>query len=124
MQQRKKQKSHGEVVRLFSSRLREVRLSRGMTQAELAHSAQVSEAYVGRLERGEAAPGIELVLRMAESLGVVPADLLPTRTSEGESHDQLRQQAKNLFATLLDRADREAFTLLCPFLRLLLDRTK
>ena len=47
MAKRKKQKiAHAPSVRLFAARLREVRLSRGMTQADLAHRARVSEAYI------------------------------------------------------------------------------
>ncbi len=55
-----------------------VRLSRGVNQAELARQAQVSVAYVGRLEGGGAAPGIDLVDRLARALGVRMSDLLPS----------------------------------------------
>jgi len=59
----RKEIDHDEIVRRFGNRLREVRLSMGMTQAELARRADVSVAYVGRLERGRAAPGIDLLAR-------------------------------------------------------------
>jgi len=39
---RKVQIVHDEIVRLFASRLRSLRLSRGMTQAELSRQAQVT----------------------------------------------------------------------------------
>ena len=51
-------KRRPEIVRLFAARLREVRHSRGMTQADLARRAHVTTSYVGRLESGGAAPGI------------------------------------------------------------------
>ena len=79
MARRKKTKiAHAQCVLRFAARLREVRASRGMTQADLAHRARVSEAYIGRLERVEATPGIDLVDRLAGALGTTSADLLPT----------------------------------------------
>jgi transcriptional regulator with XRE-family HTH domain len=41
-----------EVVRLFGARLREVRRSRGITQAELSGRANVTASYIWRLESG------------------------------------------------------------------------
>ena len=43
-----------ELVRRFAERLREVRLSRGMTQAVLAREANVTSSYLSRLEAGNA----------------------------------------------------------------------
>ncbi|SRR5579884_1140150 len=124
MTQRKKQKNaQGEAVRRFAERLREVRLSRGKTQADLAHDARVTESYVGRLERAEAAPGIDLVDRLAKALGTTAAELQPA-TSTPDTHAVLEAQARTLFEGLLQKADRETLALLCPLLRLLTDRVK
>jgi len=57
------------AMRLFAARLREVRVSRGMTQVELGRRAHVTASYVWRLESGGAAPGIDLVARLARALG-------------------------------------------------------
>ena len=121
---RKKQKiAHAESVRLFAARLREVRLSCGMTQAELAHKGRVSEAYIGRLERAEGAPGIDLVDRLARALGTTSADLLPTM-APADTLGVLRERARSLFEGLMKKADRETLLLLNPLLRLLADRTR
>lgn len=123
MAQRKKQKiAQGEAVRFFAERLREVRFSRGMTQADLAHEARVSETYIGRLERGEAAPGIDLVARLAAALSTTAGDLLPA-TPAPETNSFMKDQAKRLFEELLQKGDRETLSLLCPLLRLLMDRS-
>jgi len=124
MSKRKKQRiAHAESVRLFAGRLREVRLSRGMTQAELAHQARVSEAYIGRLERAEGAPGIDLVDRLAKALGTTSADLLPTAIPP-DTLAFLKEQARGLFDSLLQTADRETLLLLCPLLRQFAQRSK
>src|SRR5258708_1316637 len=102
---------HAEIVRRFAERLRELRRSRGLTQLELARQAHVTEAYVGRLERGEAAPGIDLVDRLANALGTTAADLLPT-TAPLDTLAVLNAQAKRLFDAVLQSADRETFLML------------
>ena len=120
MPARKRRITHAEIVRLFGQRLREVRHSRGMTQAELARQAHVSVAYIGRLESGGAAPGIDLVDRLANALGTTLTDLLP-RTAPPDPLVVLRDQARRLFDELLRRADRETLQLLVPLLARLLE---
>ena len=94
-----------------------------MTQAELAHHSRVSEAYIGRLERAEGAPGIDLVDRLAKAMGTTSADLLPTSPAP-DTHAALKDQAKALFEGLIEVVDRESLQLLCPLLRMFVDRTK
>ncbi|MCE9564028.1 MAG: helix-turn-helix transcriptional regulator [Planctomycetes bacterium] len=106
---------HDEIVRRFASRLRELRHARGMTQAELARQSQVTTTYIGRLENQGAAPGIDLVARLAVALGVELNELLPT-IDPPDPVDVLREQAQRLFAGLLPGADRETLQLLVPFL--------
>ena len=68
---------HADIVRRFAERLKEKRLALGLTQAELAKRSDVTLNYIGRLEAAGAAPGIDLLSRLAEALGTTPADLLP-----------------------------------------------
>jgi transcriptional regulator with XRE-family HTH domain len=68
---------HADIVQRFTARLREMRVSRGLTQAELALKARVTSGYVGRLEAARVAPGIDLVDRLASALGSTVHDLLP-----------------------------------------------
>src|SRR5262249_53871716 len=101
MPSRKKPRiTHAEIVRRFADRLRQVRHSRGMTQAELARTAQVSVAYIGRLESAGAAPGIDLVDRLARALGTTVAELLPGTVSP-DTLAVLKDQARRLFDTLV-----------------------
>jgi len=86
-----------------------------MTQAELARSAHVAVSYIWKLESGAAAPGIDLVDRLAKSLGTTAHDLLPTG-DQPDSVPMLRDQAAKLFNTLLGSADLATLTMLCPLL--------
>src|SRR5437764_9219643 len=89
---RKARIEQDEAVRLFAARLREVRRSRGMTQAELSRRAHVTSSYIWRLESGGAAPGIDLVARLAEALGASSHDLMPLAASP-DTLALLREQA-------------------------------
>jgi transcriptional regulator with XRE-family HTH domain len=115
MAKRKRRITHAEIVRLFAERLRELRHNRGMTQAELARQAHVTVSYIGRLEAGGAAPGIDLVDRLAKALATTVADLLPT-TASPDTAAALRDQARRLFEALVVAADRETLLMLCPLL--------
>lgn len=115
MAKRKEHIEHDEIVVRFAARLRELRLSRGMTQAELARLARITASYVGRLESAGAAPGIDLVERLAVALGTTANDLLPVSTSP-ETLPVLQDRAKKLFEELLNTADRETLLMVCPLL--------
>lgn len=115
---KKRRIQHVEIVQRFAQRLREVRRSSGMTQLELARRATVTDAYVGRLERGEAAPGIDLVERLAMALDTTVADLLPT-TASPDTKGLLQDQAKRLTESFLQVADREALQMFDQLMALL-----
>lgn len=104
-----------EIVELFAARLREVRSPRGLTQAELARQAKVALSYIWKLESGAAAPGIDLLARLASALGTTPQDLLPT-TPQPDSITLRRDQAKKHFEELLESADQPTLMMLCPLL--------
>ena len=118
MAKRKSRIKHAEVVQLFAEKLRETRRSRGMTQLDLARQAQVTVSYIGRLESAGAAPGIDLVDRLAKALGTSLNEILPT-TPASNTIEILRGQAKRQYDALLQQADRETFLTLNPILALL-----
>lgn len=111
---------HDPIVARFAARLREVRLSRGMTQAELGEKAQVTATYLSRLESAKAAPGIDLVARLADALGTTPTDLLPL-ADDPDPLPVLKGQARQLIDALLAAGDSETFRQLNPFLALLVE---
>ena len=123
MAKKKSQIRHAEIVARFGVRLREMRLSRGMTQSELAQNSRITASYVGRLESGGAAPGIDLVGRLADALGTTVHDLLPV-ASAPDTEDILKERASKLFDALLASADRETLTMLVPLLARLGESTR
>ena len=57
-------------------RLRELRETKFITQVELAQRSGVSETTIVRLEAGQHEPRISTIRKLAEALGVEPAELV------------------------------------------------
>jgi transcriptional regulator with XRE-family HTH domain len=119
---RKTRIEHEEVVERFARRLRELRVGLGMTQAELARRAGVTTTYVSKLESAGAAPGIDLVEKLAIALGIGITELIQV-PSPDDASAVAKEQARELFENLLKIADQQTFAVLNPFLALLLEST-
>lgn len=63
-----------EFQRRFAGRVREIRMKKGLSQ-ETVSGAHMSARTVQRIEAGEEAPRLETIFRLAEGLGVKPAEL-------------------------------------------------
>lgn len=59
----------------FGSRLRALRLARGWSQEEFAHKAGLDRTYVSGVERGVRNPTLDVIMKLANTLEVDPADL-------------------------------------------------
>jgi transcriptional regulator with XRE-family HTH domain len=62
--------------RAFGKRLKQLRSEHGWTQEQLAEHAGVHRSYLASLETGARNPTLDLMVKLAEGLGVDPADLL------------------------------------------------
>jgi transcriptional regulator with XRE-family HTH domain len=106
-----------EITQAFARRLRAIRASCDITQRELAERAIVTVSYISKLEAGGAAPGIDLVERLAKALNVTIADLLPAPPPADAAHEQ----AQRLFEKVIAEAGPESLLLLKLFLARLAD---
>lgn len=122
MSKQKKQISHDEIVTRFGRKLQELRVERGMSQTELATRASCTTNYISRLEGGGAAPGIDLVARLAKALGVTIAELLPT-DEVPEKLSVMRERAKELFDDLVGSKEEAELVLLVQLLARLSEAT-
>ena len=59
----------------FGRRVRVLRVTRGMSQEDLADAAGVHRTYVSSLERGLRNVGLDNVYALADALGVEPSEL-------------------------------------------------
>ena len=60
----------------IAQRIRHARLSKGLTQTELARLTGIGQAHLSRMESGERMPVVEDIPILAEHLGVTPAYLI------------------------------------------------
>lgn len=60
----------------FAMRLKSERMSRGLSQEELAHLAGLHRTYIGSIERLERNITIDNMERLAQAMGLDIADLL------------------------------------------------
>ncbi|WP_299555636.1 helix-turn-helix transcriptional regulator [uncultured Tateyamaria sp.] len=59
----------------FGRNLREARKARGFSQEGFAHAVDLDRTYIGGIERGERNPGLKVIVRIADALGVEVAEL-------------------------------------------------
>ena len=81
-----------EITEKFPERLRQIRLDKGLTQAELAEKISVPGDYVSQVtisqyERGIVAPPSPAFSRLGQALGV-SLDWLAGRTDDPKVHQK------------------------------------
>ncbi|MBA2704012.1 MAG: helix-turn-helix transcriptional regulator, partial [Blastocatellia bacterium] len=62
--------THEQIVGIVADKLRDARKQRGMSQQDLAHAAHMPVTYLGKLERAESAPTIDMLARISKALGI------------------------------------------------------
>jgi transcriptional regulator with XRE-family HTH domain len=65
-----------QISTVFGQVLREQRLSRELSQEELALAADVDRTFVSQMERGIRQPTITTLLKLAGALGIQPSTLV------------------------------------------------
>jgi len=63
----------GEIL---GAHLREIRISRGLTQGNVAKHCSTSIAFISNIERGLMLPGLAVLLRLADTLECDVSDLV------------------------------------------------
>jgi transcriptional regulator with XRE-family HTH domain len=70
-----------DLRQVFATNLRRIRHQRKLSQEAVAHDAGVDRAYLSRVERAVTYVGLEIIGKLADLLGVDPAEFFrrPTR---------------------------------------------
>jgi len=64
-----------DIKKSLGLRIRRLRLSKGLTQEQLAHLSGISRQYIGDVERGERNIAIVNIEKIARALGVTLSEL-------------------------------------------------
>ncbi len=77
----------------LGERIREERLRLHLTQAQLAEAVDISDTYMGAIERGERSLTLATLVRLVNRLGVSVDYMLSDSVSDNDSNilDQFRQ---------------------------------
>ena len=60
----------------FAANLRRIRNAKGLSQDDLAYEAEVSRSYLSQIEKGSFHVSLKIIGKLAEALGVEPAEFL------------------------------------------------
>lgn len=97
---------------LVGKRIREIRLSQKLKQAELAARLGCEPPLVSRYETGATLPTIEQLLRIALALNVLPSDIIPMpQESDVIKAEYFREVLKNKILSIRDPRDLEKLIL-------------
>ena len=73
-----------DLREVFANNLRRLRHTKGISQDELALSADVSRSYLSQLEKGSFHVSIKIIGKLSKTLGVEPEEFL-RRTAKRRS---------------------------------------
>lgn len=87
-------------------RIKNKRLSKNLTQEQLAEMVELSAVYIGQIERGERKMTIETLVKLANALDSSVEELLNDSTKENTNSklQELLNVAKGLNNSDLDKA--------------------
>ena len=77
----------------LGERIREERRKLGLTQAQLAEAVDISDTYMGAIERGERSLTLDTLVRLVNRLGVTVDYMLSESVSDNDSNimEQFKQ---------------------------------
>ena len=91
-------------------RIREERLKLNLTQAKLAEDIDISDTYMGQIERGERSLTLDTLVRLVNRLGVSIDYLL--KDSVPDTNDNIFKQLRQIMDCQSDRRKQMAIDVL------------
>lgn len=75
-ERRQLRENRGDEAAIFGRHLRELRLARGLTQAQVAESCGTMVPVISNLERGVTVPTLSTLIHLSAALGCTLCDLV------------------------------------------------
>jgi transcriptional regulator with XRE-family HTH domain len=85
---------------LFGQLLRTTRRAHNMGLAKLAEKVGIGPKHLGRVERGEKSPSFELIIALANAMGVSPSEFFEFENAKAD-----QKAIKERLRQLLDKRD-------------------
>ena len=87
-----------EKLDIVITRIRKIRIEKGLSQQELANMANFSQSFLANVESGKKKPSVMTILRLAEALNVNPREFFPENTTD--SAEDIKKEIINLLERL------------------------
>lgn len=84
-----------EKLDVVITRIRKIRIEKGISQQELANIANFSQSFLANVESGKKKPSLLTILRIAEALNVNPRDFFSESPTEN-TKEEIKSQIINL----------------------------
>jgi len=84
------ERNYQEDIIEVSNRLRFIREDAGYSQEKMAEILDVSPSTVHRVEGGKSVPQLDLIFKLADSMGISITQILPKRYTQKDSHSELK----------------------------------
>jgi transcriptional regulator with XRE-family HTH domain len=91
-----------ELNRKIGQNIRKYRLKTDISQENLALSAGLYPAYLGRLERGEKCPTIDTLYKICNALGVAVSEMLCFENETENANAQAKARIENALKKIPD----------------------
>ena len=80
-----------EKLDIVITRIRKIRIEKGISQQELANIANFSQSFLANVESGKKKPSVMTILRIAEALNVNPREFFPASPTVNTKEDVKNQ---------------------------------
>ena len=80
------------------NKIKKIRTDKGISQLELANTANFSQSFLANVESGRKKPSLLTILRIAEALNVNPREFLSD--TPGKTKEEIKDQLKGLIEQL------------------------
>ncbi len=87
-----------EKLDIVITRIRKIRIEKGISQQELANIANFSQSFLANVESGKKKPSLLTILRIADALNVNPREFFPENTTD--SAEDIKKEIINLLERL------------------------
>ena len=108
----KKQKAL--MIKTFAKNIRDIRLSKKLTQEEVAASAGIATKYLGEIERREKMPTAVVVFKISKALNVPICQILPAERCPRINND-MEEEINKLFTGKEERDIQKAIKIMEAF---------
>jgi len=92
-----------DIKKIVGKNIRKIRLSRRLTQEELAEKIDMHASYIGLIERGLRSPSLETLSKIADIFDVSEASLL----YDEERYDEIDIKREQLLCSLKKKSSKD-----------------